>query len=275
MRSPQIGAAIGHEVCAIFDNHSSLRMNVNLRQYDLEQMTFLSGTQAWYSLLLPPSFAAGIRRHRIPGVHGHSQLRTDVAYLMVRLANIAPSDVVMDCMSGECTLPIEAIQHMQARRAKPPVSASTDDNDASEATAVPPLSPGIFCVASDQLTKGMDNVFNYVRHGLFATSAADEPTVEGSKNVVEVDSKLIRRGMVAVADDCGTSIVWPRHRRAAERYMDGMSMDVTNMPIRGASVDVMITDPPYGVRHSSRAAVRKLYPKYVPVAIRQGGGCDE
>ncbi|KAM4022719.1 tRNA (guanine(6)-N(2))-methyltransferase THUMP3 isoform 2-T6 [Anomaloglossus baeobatrachus] len=125
---------------------------------------------------------------------GPTTLRSTLAYGMLRLCDLEPSDVVIDPMCGTGAIPIEGVSEW----------------------------PGCFFIAGDNNTNAVNRT---------------------SSNIIS----LLRRQQIADSAPHGLPI-------------DPIHWDISRLPLRSGSVDVIITDMPFGKRIGSKKKNWDLYP---------------
>ncbi|XP_069592311.1 tRNA (guanine(6)-N2)-methyltransferase THUMP3 isoform X1 [Ranitomeya imitator] len=125
---------------------------------------------------------------------GPTTLRSTLAYGMLRLCDLEPSDVVIDPMCGTGAIPIEGVSEW----------------------------PGCFFIAGDNNTNAVNRT---------------------SSNI----GSLLRRQHSADSAPQGLQI-------------DPIHWDISRLPLRSGSVDVIITDMPFGKRIGSKKRNWDLYP---------------
>ncbi|XP_073498893.1 tRNA (guanine(6)-N(2))-methyltransferase THUMP3 [Phyllobates terribilis] len=125
---------------------------------------------------------------------GPTTLRSTLAYGMLRLCDLEPSDVVIDPMCGTGAIPIEGVSEW----------------------------PGCFFIAGDNNTNAVNRT---------------------SSNI----GSLLRRQQSADSAPQGLPI-------------DPIHWDISRLPLRSGSVDVIITDMPFGKRIGSKKKNWDLYP---------------
>ncbi|XP_077132854.1 tRNA (guanine(6)-N(2))-methyltransferase THUMP3 isoform X2 [Ranitomeya variabilis] len=125
---------------------------------------------------------------------GPTTLRSTLAYGMLRLCDLEPSDVIIDPMCGTGAIPIEGVSEW----------------------------PGCFFIAGDNNTNAVNRT---------------------SSNI----GSLLRRQQSADSAPQGLRI-------------DPIHWDISRLPLRSGSVDVIITDMPFGKRIGSKKKNWDLYP---------------
>ncbi|XP_075687978.1 tRNA (guanine(6)-N(2))-methyltransferase THUMP3 [Rhinoderma darwinii] len=125
---------------------------------------------------------------------GPTTLRSTLAYGMLRLCDLEPSDVVIDPMCGTGAIPIEGVSEW----------------------------PGCFFIAGDNNTNAVNRTASNI-------------------------NSLLRKQQNADSALQGLPI-------------DAIHWDISHLPLRSGSVDVIITDMPFGKRIGSRKKNWDLYP---------------
>ncbi|KAH6921800.1 hypothetical protein HPB50_004999 [Hyalomma asiaticum] len=200
------------EAAAVFGGavNDTFGWGVDMRNFDLEVVLHVDPGCVYVCLTLTPASL----HHRHLEHFGPTSLRCTIAYNMLRLCDLKPSDIVCDPMVGGGSIPLEGCVNW------PQTMFICGDNH--------PLA----------VQRSYDNL-----------SALNEKRAKASPEARHVFTTTPWR----------VTLLW--HCSSGQLCMDVCQWNVCALPLRTASVDVFITDLPFGKRMGSRPDNRVLYPK--------------